>query len=128
MQLNKYLDELAKEWEVKEPFATQTPGVYAIPLEEGIKVMLTETFPGFQLSSNVIECPNKQEAFFTQALLANLFGQGTRGGVLGLKPDGKMVTITRVIQEDPNYKDFRNILEDFINSIDFWREEALNYK
>lgn len=61
-------------------------------------------------------------------MLGNLFGQGTHKAVLGLTEDGNMLTLFKVVEYNIDYKQFRDALEDFINSVDFWREEALNHK
>lgn len=70
----------------------------------------------------------KEEELYTQMLLANLFGQGTYGAVISLDDDARHIELSRTIDYDVNFKDFKDILEDFINAVDFWREEALNYQ
>ncbi|MGK5594186.1 MAG: type III secretion system chaperone [Parachlamydiaceae bacterium] len=126
MQLNTYLQEFLQELELREPFPQESPGVYTIPLGEGLSITLSSHPQGFYLHSTIGPAPEQQEeAFFTRALLANLFGQGTKGAVLSLSEEGRMLTLSRSIDYDISYKEFKEILEDFINVIDFWREEAL---
>ena len=78
--------------------------------------------------SSVAAVPKgQQELLFTQALLANLCGQGTKGSLLGLNESGTVLTLSHTIDYDINYKEFRDLVEDFISTIDFWREESLKY-
>ena len=44
---------------------------------------------------------------------AILFGQGTKGAVLGLSEDGSQLTLTQDIDYNAEYKEFRDTLEDF---------------
>lgn len=128
MQLEKYVRELEKEIGVEVSFATATPGVYEIPLEEGTDVKLSVLPEGFLLSCEVIEVPSERlEAFYTEAMLANLLGQGTKGAVLGLNLAGNLLTLTRAVEYNVDYKDFKELVEDFLNTVDFWRDEVLRH-
>lgn len=121
--------DLQHEWELENPLPEPMPGVYNIPLEEGVVITASSlSNGGIKLSAQVVDIPPKEEEFFEQALLGNLFGQGTNGAVLGLTEDGKRLTLSRTIDYDVNYKEFRDLLEDFINSVDFWKSEVLNYR
>ena len=42
MKLEKLLQEMKKEYELKEPIPQVSPGVWQIPVEEGIYVTLTQ--------------------------------------------------------------------------------------
>lgn len=128
MQLNMYLQEFLQELEIKEPLPQDVPGVFTLPLDDGLSIILTSQPEGFALFCTVVPVPKQEEAFYTQALLANLFGQGTKGAILSLSEEGRMLTLSRNIDYDVSYKEFKEILEDFINIVDFWREEALQYQ
>lgn len=128
MQLEKYMRELESEMGVQESFATSTPGVYAIPLEEGVDIKISSLPEGFFLSCEVIEVPSERlEAFYTEAMLGNLLGQGTKGAVLGLNVQGNLLTLTRVVDYNIDYKDFKELVEDFLNTVDFWRDEVMRH-
>lgn len=129
MNISAFMQEFMKDLELDTPLPQEVPGVYSLPLEEGLTVVITSIPSGFSLSATLAAVPrDKEELFYTRTLLGNLFGQGTRGAVLALSEDGRMLTISRVIDYDVNYKEFKDLIEDFINSVDFWREEALNYQ
>ena len=96
-----------------------------MPLGDNLVVNLSE-IPGniLVLTCNVASYPKtNEEAFSTRAMLGNLF-QGTKGAVLGLTLDGKNLTLRRIIDYHVEYKEFKELLEDFINVVDFWHTEA----
>jgi hypothetical protein len=128
--LEKYIPSLVKDLELgNASLAGATPGSYTLPLDEDLAVNMTDIPNGFILKSSIAPLPKtNEELFSTQLMLANLFGQGTKGASLGLSSDGNTITLTRVIDYPVTYKDFREILEDFINCVDFWHDEALNHK
>lgn len=124
--LDRFIPKFIQELELGDAsLSAGVPGSYVIPLDEGLSVTLTDIPNGFIIKSNIATFPTaKQEAFATDAMLANLFGQGTCGSILGLTPDGGTLTLTRVVDYPIDYKEFRGLIEDFINMVDFWREEA----
>lgn len=123
--IQAFMDKLAKEMDVDTSFETSIQGVYTLPIDENIHIKITEVPPGFSLQCQICHCPSKgEEIFFTSLLLGNLFGKATQGAVLGLSEDGKLVMLLMDIDYTVEYKEFRDKLEDFINAIDFWREEA----
>lgn len=123
--LERLMDSLVKDLELEASLATEVPGTYAFPLDQGLTVMISEIPRGFSLKCLVGPCPTlKEDQFLKQAMLANLFGQGTHGSVLGLTPEGNIITLTQVVDYTIDYKDFRDILEDFINIVDFWYDES----
>ena len=125
--LENFIPKLAEDLKLNPAsLISATPGVYTLPLE-GSSIDMAEIANGYQLKCNVAPFPTKNEEMFaTQAMLANLFGQGTRGGILGLSPDGTLLTLTLHVDYPVDYRTFKESLEDFIAAIDVWREEALN--
>lgn len=129
MRLQALLQELQKDYELKEPFEEEIPGVSLIPLDEGLNIRVSNPMGHILLECTILDAPiGKEEELYLNLLLANLFGQGTRGALLSLSEDARKLTLSRSIEYDINFRDFQDVLEDFINSIDFWREEALNYQ
>lgn len=128
--LDKMIEKLIPDMELgNASLATEMPGIYALPLEDGLSILLSEIPSGFCLKCSIAPYPKvREEIFSTQAMLGNLFGQGTRGAVLGLTSDGETLTLTQNIDYNIDYKEFKEILEDFINTIDLWRDETLNHK
>lgn len=127
--LDPFIQQLVKELEIEGSLATQMPGVFRFPLEEDLTVIISDTPPGFTLTCNVATTPKvKEEEFYTRCLMGNLFGQGTKGAVLGLSEDGEWLTLSQNVNTHADYREFRDILEDFINSVDYWRSEATSVK
>lgn len=128
MSLEHYMENLSKDMELEESLKSTIPNVYSIPLEDGYSVTVTSPSPErFHLSCTLGPCPNVgKEAFFTELLLADLFGQGTRGAVLGLDIEAERVTLTQTVDYHIEYKEFKDIVEDFLNIADFWRQEVLS--
>lgn len=127
--LERYIDTLTKELELEVSLATQVPGVYNFPLDEDISILITEKAPGFNLHCDLYATPSHQnEEFFGRLLLGNLFGQGTKGAVLALNDDGTKVILNQDVSHHVEYKEFKDILEDFVNTVDYWRMEAKSYR
>jgi hypothetical protein len=128
--LKELMSQLAAELEVEEQSLARADGVYALPLDEGLTIKIREDAAGqCLLESSFVPSPQtKKEAFFSQLLLANLFGQGTRRAVLGLSLDGKQLVLSNELPPTVQYKEFRETLEDFMNTMEFWYHEALSYK
>jgi hypothetical protein len=132
--LNALMQELTNEWELEGPLPQEIPGVYRVPLDEGVSFTISQQsgdarHEGIALISSIAAIPKgREEELYTHALLGNLFGQGTKQAVLGLNDNGSILTLSRFIDYDVNFQAFREIVEDFINTIDFWREEALKYQ
>lgn len=128
--LKEYMEQLSKDMEVEGGFKPSEGGNYTLRFGEDFTIDISEpTSGGISFTTNVAPCPReRQEAFFTSALLGNLFGQGTRGGILGLNEEGSLLTLTKTIEYNIDYKEFKNQFEDYINAVDFWREEALTHR
>jgi len=126
--LDSYMQKLVNEMEIEDSLASDVPGVYQFPVDEETTILITEIPRGFEFTCNVSPCPEKkQEEFFTSALFANLFSQGTEGCVLGLDAEGEMVTLSRTVDYEVDYQEFRDMLEDFVNTVGQWKEETAYY-
>lgn len=125
VMIDKYIQQLAEDLEIGETLTLESPGVYTIPLENDLSVKVSDLSPGILFYCTIASCPDaNKENFLSQAMLANLFGQGTHDAVLGLNESGNMLTLSKEVNYTIDYKDFKDLLEDFINVVDFWREEA----
>lgn len=127
--LEIFMKQLSYEMELANPLQSQEGGRYILPIDEDTHITISKEEQGILFSSNFVECPNlKKESFLENLLVANLFGQGTSHAVLGLNETGEKISLTRFIDDSVSYRDFSEILEDFINTIDFWKQETLNFR
>lgn len=123
--LDTFIRQLGKELEFDEPLEPTAPGVYDYPLEEDLSIIISSIQPqGFSLSSILGPYPKeKEEEFLTLMMTGNLFGKETLGATLGLTDDGLM-RLSRVVDARIDYREFKEILEDFFHVINCWREQA----
>jgi hypothetical protein len=125
--LQSFIPKLIEDLQInRSDLTSEIPGAYTLPLDVG-SINMLDIPNGYMLKCNVAPFPKtKEELFVVQAMMGNLFGQGTRGAVLGLNPHGTMLTLTLIVDYPTNFKEFRESLEDFINVMDLWRDEAAN--
>jgi hypothetical protein len=119
------MQQLSKEMNISPPLKPEKPGIYVMPFENFALNISAMPMQGVMLSADLGIFPSdREEEFFEGALAANLFCQGTKGAVLGLSQDASNVTLTHVIEHRLDYREFRDIVEDFLNTADSWYEEA----
>jgi hypothetical protein len=126
--LESLIAELTKEFKLdKTQVKKETSGNYRLSLANDYFVTLQEIPEGLLFKCEIAPLPGppKEELFLEHALHANLFGHGTHDGVLGLTADESLVTFTRMADPSTNYRDFKLIVEDFFNDVDYWKEAAL---
>lgn len=123
--LTSLMEKLAEELTLSELLSSETKGTYLVPLEQDLAIKVSESSAGIYLSCEVAPCPKaRREALFTRLLLANLFGQGTHGAILGLNEESNKVLLTCLLDKETDYPAFSDALETFINTIDYWRVEV----
>lgn len=130
MQLNDLIKKLEDLWGLKKPLRQDIPGVFVVPLEEDLKFTISSMgAEGVGLRCRLGMIPEiRKEDSFSLLLNANLFGQGAKNAVFGLDETGSEVILTREITNPVDSNSFIEIVEDFINTIDFWREEMKQFR
>lgn len=119
--LERYCERLAKEWEVPRGFATSVPGLFVIPLGDDLEINLNAIDAGFTMVSTLGDCPTVEKAeFYVKLLEGNMLGQFTKGATLGLDQNDKVV-VSLYVKEAPQFQDFFDTLEDFIDTVDTWK-------
>lgn len=104
-------------------------GSYLIILEPNLQISLRENpESGITLLTTLAPLPD----FFTEEFLlyimsANLLGRETGGSTFGLDKKGKNITLLRFLPQQLSYRDFCNLLEDFANYAEAWRQEILDF-
>ena len=89
MKLAQLMELFGKEIGFTGPYPQNDQGAYVVQMEPEVSFLVTDLNPTISLSCAIAPCPKQgTDSFHTQMLLANLFGQGTEGAVLGLTDDG----------------------------------------
>lgn len=123
--LDEYMKQLGHEMGLDEELEAQLSGSYILPLDEETRISISHYEQGFSFTATVAELPSfKRGELLMEMSYANLFGQGTKQAILGLDSQGKNITLSRHLDHEISYSEFNDILEDFINLIDFWKEES----
>lgn len=120
--LDKYCAKLAKDWEIENGFGTNVSNIFVIPYGEDLEIVLAQVEEGFTLTAVLGPCPTaKKEDFYTKLLAANTLGQFTKGSVLALDEKENIVA-TQAVTFVSQYRDFYEILEDFMGNLDTWKQ------
>lgn len=127
--LHEWMIKLVQELNLPKQIAEEVEGSYRFPIDDEVRVEIMDTPPGCRFFCSLIDCPKQnQEVVFEYLLLGNLFGQGTGGAILGIDENGQRLTLSRNIDYAIDYKQFKEILEDFCNEADFWCSEIRTEK
>ncbi len=80
------------------------------------------------LSSQITACPEqKKEELFSYLMKANLLGEGTGNGAIGLDNSEKFLTLIHKMPYEENYQIFKESMEDFVNYLIYWEEEIKRF-
>ena len=125
--LENFIPQLITDLELPvKSLESKVQGVYTLPMNKDNSIEITDLMTGFILKCQIAPFPKKQEELFvSKVMLANLFGQGTKEAVLSLSRENNFLTLNRLIDRPVNYKEFIETLEDFINVLNFWKEEVI---
>lgn len=122
------MKQLCQELQISPPLKPEKAGKYVVPFEKYNLNVTAMPMEGVMLTADLGPIPqNRDEEFFESMLSANLFGEFTSGAVLGLTEDS-LITLNHVVQQRLDYRAFRNLVEDFLNTADYWFEEAQEVK
>lgn len=125
MKLGQLMQNFSRELEIDPPFAPSDGGAYVVPLDTTTSFTIRELNPGIEFHCVLAPCPKKNlEQLYTKLLAGNFFGHATGDAALGLSDDGNALTLSRVLEYNVDYELFKEVLDDFINAVDFWQQEA----
>lgn len=126
--LKALIEQLGEELNMKESIVLNG-SLYSLAFDPDISVEAIPLENGYLLKGKIGPCPqNQPDTLLLKAMEANLFGQGTRQMVIGLKEDENVLTLSLEVDYNSSYKDFKEKLEDFISVIEFWRQETANHR
>ena len=92
----------------------------------GTNVVLSDAQPGLELTATLGDVPSERtEPLYVKLLRANFLGQATKGACLGIDEEGRHIVISMAIPTIRSYRQFHDVVEDFINAVSFWKSEVL---
>jgi hypothetical protein len=126
MELERLIEMLSAELKLPALPQKDKNGCYQLKINPSITVSAKELDPGVFIHAQILPVPKEgnKEALFIHLMKANLLGQGTGGAAIGIDSSEKFFTLSQSLSFEVNYKTFHETLEDFLNYIDYWKEEV----
>jgi len=119
MELEDYITQLCQDYQIS--FYKEGEKFY-LTIDEDLTFSLHKQITGIRIKATIATLPEKEEELVTRLLMrANLFGQGTGGGIIGLDKDGEHFTYRYEIPNDLSYKQFGETIEDASNWVKYWQ-------
>jgi len=126
--MSDLIKKLCENFDIEMPIKAKDKS-YLIEIIDGVEIKLWDLDPGFYFHCNLDKPPEKKrEAFFIYLMRANVLGQGTGGARIGMDEKEKFLTLSYNIDYEVTYIEFKEKIEDFVNYINFWRDEITKYK
>lgn len=123
-----YIEKLCEDLDIEIPKKEKDKS-YRIQIADDIEVQIWSTDPGFYFHSNIAFCPEqKREDLFIYLMKANLLGQGTGKGRIGIDDEEKFLTMSYDMAYEIKYREFKEKLEDFVNYVSYWKQEIEKHK
>ena len=129
MDLERLLETLSDNLKLDAIPQKDKEGIFQLKLPPNFQIGLSELNPGVFLSSLIMPIPKEggKEALFIYLMKANLIGQGTGGGAIGIDPTEKYFTLSHALPFEVSYNVFKEAIEDFLNYISYWQEEIVRF-
>ena len=126
MDLERFIETLAEETKLEALLQKDKKGLFQLKIPPLTSISIKELNPGLFFSARIMELPKEgnKEALYIYLMKANLMGQGTGGAVIGITRSEKYLTLSQTLPFEVNYNIFYETLEDFLNYIDYWKEEV----
>lgn len=122
--LEELIHNLLKDIKLDIKPSKLNPLTYLIDLTPNLSITIKAIDPGYYMQTAIHKVPEYgAEMLFITLMEANVLGQGTGGGVLGMSLDGDRFLFSKKFLQDLNYKEFKEKIEEFINYGEFWRIE-----
>ena len=103
---------------------------FLLKISDKEEVWIKDANPGVLMRSlltSLFSGPSMED-FYMYLMKANFLGQGTGGGVISLDPNEKFLTLSLSIPYEVNYRQVRDRFEDFLNYVDYLREEIKTFE
>lgn len=128
-EIQQFTEELAESLGLEDDLHPDENEIYTLNLGEGLIIQYADLNPGLDLVSYLEKLPEENLETFLMALMrVNLFGRGTGGCVLGYDLESRFITHKRALPYALKYRDFKEAIEDFVNYVEFWKEQIAKIK
>jgi hypothetical protein len=107
-----------------------TEGYYAVSLNDTTELLFKDLKPGLTCKSVLGALPieGSLEDLYILLMKANFLGQGTKQGAIAIDDNIKTLIFTLSIPEELNYRLFKEVIEDFVNYLDYWKKRIFHEK
>lgn len=127
-KIDEYMASFSKEIGLSAPIGSDLPGVYMFSVGEDVPVSVVDKNGTLIASASFGPVPSQQkEAFYTYLLTADLFYQGTEKSVLGINAADNKIVVRKIIDRDITANEFIDEMEDFLNTLEVWRERSAEF-
>jgi len=122
--IESHLKSLCEEFALETPSAFDNNETTEFSIAS-FRVRLAKTDKGTHLSAPFAKFqPKHADTLLTKMMEANFLGQGTGGGVLGMKEDESFLTLSLDLPYEVNYTSFKEAVGEFVNYLEYWKTEA----
>ncbi|MBS3904020.1 MAG: type III secretion system chaperone [Simkania sp.] len=127
-KLQNLLDDLAKTLELEPTSPSDKEPLTRWKITPSHELCFGVLDYGFALHCMIgTPPPRNKEDFYLLLMRANFLGQGTGNAVIGMDKEEKYLTLSSMIPYDVDIKRFKEIIEDFVNFVDYWRGELTRH-
>ncbi len=127
-KLQNFLNELAEALELEPAQPTDKEPLTRWKITPSHELFFGVLDQEFSLSCTIGEPPPRnREDFYLLLMRANFLGQGTGNNIIGIDKEEKHLTLSSKIPYEVDGKRFKEIVEDFVNFVDYWREELARH-
>ncbi|CRX37756.1 type III secretion system chaperone [Estrella lausannensis] len=128
-KIDQLMKNFSKEIGADPPIQANVPGVYGFSVGDGISVSVVDKGGEVTVSTAFGPLPRQeQEKFYTTLMSADLFFQDTDRSTLGIDEKGEKLVIKKVINHEMDDKQFADEMEDFLNTVDFWKSKIQEFR
>lgn len=126
--IQQYLEKFTHEMEMGPLYEKISEKEFLLLFEEK-NTSLIISGDSFILLRNLEEIPKEEsESLCAYLLYANFLGQGTGYSCLSLREDMQTIALNMLISYEVTYKNFLEIIEEFVNYADFLTDEIKKKK
>jgi hypothetical protein len=124
--LAQYLQQICQELSIEEKPELNSEGYYVVSIDDSLNIRFKENQDTTIFLQSLCAPIPKQDAesFFTLIMKAHLFGKETGKSFFGIDGKEENLLISQLLPPRVGYDGFRSELEDYVNQVEFWRDES----